>query len=516
MRKLVILLVVALLAISIGSTLRAQDSEAQYGGTLRAAWSAQWVALDPHTDSAASSFAVMSQVVEGLVTYDENTKLAGELATDWWQSEDGLTWTFQLREGVTFSNGAPLTADIVVWNMERILNPETGSGRKTDIGGEGAVWQAVDEMTVSVTLTSADAVFPYIFATFGGIGIVHPDSVVEETGQIVTPIGTGPFVIGEFEGTTSMTLVRNENYWQEGLPYLDSIDIIVIAENAAREAALRGGQVDWVMNVPAQSVGALEGDENIVIQRVAGLAYNYMGVNIREGRPGEDLAVRHAMAHAIDRAALCQVGNFGLCTPIQGPTGPSSPWYNDYAPYGTEDGGPDIEKARAILAEAGYSDGDISLTLMPTATYENTVRLAQVIQQTLKQIGIDADIYSPEWAEWLELEGGGDYDIYICGWGGLVDGNAYYTLQHKTDEIFNFTGFSDPDFDRLVDEARAVSDFDARYAIYDQANKIVVDGAPYIYFYNGIGTMAHLSNVIGYQMVAHGDTDFKTTWLSSE
>ena len=513
MNKMLVLLVVALLAIGVGGALRAQDSEPQAGGTLRAAWTGQWVALDPHTSSAGTSSAVMAQVVESLVDFDDNVNLVGELATDWSQSEDGLTWTFTLREGVTFSNGEAFNADVVVWNMERILNPETGSGRKANIGGEEAIWQAVDEMTVSVTLPTVNAVFPTIFA---GIGIVSSASVVEETGQIVTPIGTGPFVIGEFEGTTSMTLVRNENYWQEGLPYLDSIDIIVIAENAAREAALRGGQVDWVMDVPAQSVGALEGDENLVIQRVARLGYMYMGVNVREGRPGADLAVRHAMAHAIDRAALCQVGNFGLCTPIQGPTGPSSPWYNDYAPYGTEDGGPDIDKARAILAEAGYGDGDISLTLMPTATFEDTVRLAQIVQQSLIQIGIEADIHSPEWAEWLELEGGGDYDIYICGWGALTDGNRYYTRQHKTGESWNFTGFSDPDFDRLVDEASAVSDIDARYAIYDEANKILVDGAPYIYFYNDIISMAHLSNVNGYQIVAHGGVDFKTTWLASE
>ena len=131
----------------------------------------------------------MAQVVESLVDFDDNVNLVGELATDWSQSEDGLTWTFTLREGVTFSNGEAFNADVVVWNMERILNPETGSGRKANIGGEEAIWQAVDEMTVSVTLPTVNAVFPTIFA---GIGIVSPASVVEETGQIVTPIGTGP------------------------------------------------------------------------------------------------------------------------------------------------------------------------------------------------------------------------------------------------------------------------------------------------------------------------------------
>ncbi len=512
MKKMLILLVVALLAIGFGSTLRAQDSDPQLGGVLRTAWDAQWISLDPHVDSAYSSFAVMANVVESLVDFDDNINLVGELATDWSQSEDGLTWTFTLREGVSFSNGEPLNADVVVWNMERILNPETGSGRKANIGGEEAIWQAVDEMTVSVTLPTVNAVFPTLFA---GIGIVSPASVVEETGQIVTPIGTGPFIIGEFEGTTSLRLERNPNYWVEGVPYLDAVDNIVIAEDSAREAALRGGQVDWVLGVPPQAVSALEGDPNIVVQRTPALGYSYMGVNMREGRPGADLAVRHAMAHAIDRAAICQVANFNLCVPVQGPTGPSSPWYNDYAPYGDEMGGPDVEKARAMLAEAGYGEGDISLTLMPTSTYEGTVRQAQVVQQSLKAIGIEADIYAPEWAEWLELEGGGDYDIYVCGWIGLTDANAYYYLQHKTDEVFNFTGFSDPDFDRLVEEGRGVSGFDERYAIYDELNKILVDGAPYIYFYNAENALAHWANVMGYTLRADRQNLFKNTWLTS-
>ena len=156
----------------------------------------------------------------------------------------------------SFSNGEAMTADHVVFSMNRIINPETGSGRVASVGGPDAVWEAVDPHTVSVTTPEPNAILPILLSA-RSTAVVHPDSV-DENGVIVIPIGTGPFTVEDLDGTISMRLVKNENYWQEGLPLLDAVEITVIQEEAAREAALLGGEVDFITSVAPQSVQALQ------------------------------------------------------------------------------------------------------------------------------------------------------------------------------------------------------------------------------------------------------------------
>jgi peptide/nickel transport system substrate-binding protein len=490
MKRVGILLSILILIVFVVGQTIAQDAEPKMGGTLKAAWDAEWVSLDPHLSSAYSSFAVLANVVEGLTTFDDAVKLAPSLAESWEQSEDGLTWTFKIRQGVKFSNGREMTSDDVKFSFERIINPELGSGRVNSCGGADATFDAPDATTFRITTTSSNGVLPITIAGAAGCAIVANESVGED-GQIVVPIGTGPFVIQDVVGTTSMTLLKNPDYWQTGLPYLDEIDIVVIPEASSREAALLGGEVDWIMSPAPQSYEALKGNADVVVGETPLLQYSYMGVNTTRD-PLSDIRVRQAMAYAIDREQICAAGAFGLCTPIEGPTSPGSPWYFDYAPYGR-----DVEKAKALLAEAGFADG-FDLELMPTSTYEETVRQAQVVQQNLAEVGIRATINAPEWSQWLELEGGGNYDVYLCGWIGLTDADLYYYLQHRTGEVFNFTGFSNPEFDSLVDEGRSITDFDQRYEIYSQANKLLVDEAPYIYFYSPVGLRAYKPFVKGF------------------
>ena len=474
------------------------------GGVLRAAHDAEWTGLDPHVASTVSSFFVLANVVEGLTVMNDDIELTPQLATEWVQSDDGTTWTFTLREGVMFSNGEEMTSEHVLFSMNRILNPDTGSGRVASVGGEDAVWEAIDTYTVSVTTPEPNAVLP-ILLSGSGSEIVHPDSV-DENGVIVVPIGTGPFIIEDLDGTISLTLAKNENYWQEGLPLLDAVEVSVIQEDAAREAALLGGEVDFITTVAPQAVEALESDENVVVQIAPALSYRYIGLNVTR-EPFDDVRVRQAIAYAIDRQQLCEAGDFGLCTTLNGPVDTASPWYFDYAPYEQ-----DLDKARELLAEAGYPDG-FEMELLPTSTYSDTVRQAQVLQAQLAAVGITTTINAPEWAEWLELEGNFMYDGYICSWNGLIDADSYYYLQHRTDEVFNFTGYSNPEFDELVEQGRQVADFDERYAIYEQANQILVDEAPYVYFYNVTFRRAMTPNVQGYVTRSDNKNLYKNTWL---
>ena len=507
LRKLPLLFSIVMLVLLVAGQVAAQEATAEPvpGGTLRAAWSAEWVSLDPHLSSAGSSFAVLANVIEALTDYNDDMDLVGELATSWEQSEDGLTWTFHLREGVQFSNGREFTADDVVYSFERIHDPVVGSGDVNNCGGEGATFAAPDPLTFTVTTVEPNFILPVNVAGAASCAIIAEESVGDD-GQIVVPIGTGPFIIDSVTGTTDMVLVKNPNYWQERLPYLDRVEITVIPVSAVGETGLLGGQVEWIMDPAPQCYEALQSNPDIVIGEAPQLAYHYVGLNLNR-EPLNDVRVRQAIAYAIDRQMICEAGAFGLCTPIHGPTAPGSAWYFDYAPYER-----DLDRARELLAEANVADG-FEMEVMATSTYEDSVRQAQVLQQNLAEIGIQVTITTPEFSEWLDREAAGDFDAFNLSWIALTDANDYFYAQHRTGEVFNFTGYSNPEFDRLVDEGRMTSDFDERYAIYEQANQILVDEAPYVYFYSPLGLRAYRSTVHGYVTRPDLQNNLLNVWI---
>jgi peptide/nickel transport system substrate-binding protein len=479
--------------------------EPQMGGTLNAAFQNEWAGLDPHTVSSYSSYQILNNVVEGLTFYDDDLNLVPWLAESWEQSEDGLTWTFHLRQGVMFSNGREMTAEDVKWSFDRLIDPATGAGNAARVGPPETQIEVIDDYTVAITHPEPFGIFPQSLGFDKSTGIVAQESL-EDDGSIAVPIGTGPFQISEVEGTTRLVLERNPNYWQEGLPYLDQVVIEPIPDDTVRETALRGGEVDWVLAIAPQNFDALQEDPDIVVATAPQLSYDYIGINLTR-EPFSDVRVRQAIAYALDREQLCEAGYFGLCETIQGPVGSGSPWDFNYEPYDR-----DVEKAQQLLADAGYADG-FEMELLPTVQYGETVRAAQVLQQQLAEIGITATINAPEWSEWLELEGNFMYDAYLCNWNALIDADQYYYLQHHTGLVFNFTGYSNPDFDQLVEEGRAISDFDARYPIYEEADKILVDDAPYVYMYNKQEIRAYAPYVHGFVVRPDQANNFWTVWL---
>lgn len=475
------------------------------GGTLRVAFQNEWAGLDPHTVSSYSSYQVLNNVLEGLTFYDDELNLVPWLAESWEQSEDGKTWTFHLKKGVKFHNGREMTAEDVKWSFERLIDPATGSGNASRVGPPETKIEVIDDYTVAITHPEVFGIFPQSIGFDKSCGIMAKESL-EDDGTVGIPIGTGPFKITEVEGTTRLVLEKHAEYWQEGLPYLDKIEFQAIPDDTVRETALRGGEVDWVLAIAPQNYEDLKNDPNVVVDAAPQLSYDYFGLNLKR-EPFSDPRVRQAMALALDRQQLCEAGFFGLCDPLQGPIGKGSPWYFDYQPYDR-----DIERAKELLADAGYPDG-FEMELMPTTQYGETVRAAQVLQQQLAEIGITASINALEWSEWLEKEGNFQYDAYICNWNGLIDADQYYYLQHHTDLFFNFTGYSNAEFDRLVEEGRSMSDFDRRYKIYEQANRILVDDAPYVYMYNKKEVRAYAPHVKGFVVRPDQANNFWPVWL---
>lgn len=503
MKRLVIALV--LVSLIVTGTAVAQDGEPKQGGTLRAAWQASWESLDPHFASSEASFQVLNNVLETLTFFDDDMNLIPWLAEDWDRSDDGLTWTFYLRQGVTFSNGREMTAEDVKWTFDRLTDPEVGSGNSWRVGGTTTTTEVIDPYTVAITTETPIANLPASLAANKSTAVMASESL-EDDGTVQVPIGTGPFVIAEIEGTTRLVLQARDDYWQEGFPYLDDVVITPITDDTARDLALQGGEVDWAFTISPQNYETLMDDPDVVVDTAPRLAYDYFGLNLNR-EPFGDVRVRQAIAYAIDREVICQFAFFGLCEPTHGPTGSGTPWYFPYAPYERN-----LDTARELLAEAGYADG-FEMEIMTAIGFEETLRGAQVVQQQLAEIGIEVQIENIEFSEWLERQGAGEFDAFMLSWLGLTDVEDYFYLQHRTGNAFNFTGYSNPDFDALVDEGRTIDNFEERYAVYEQANQILVDDAPYIFMYVKQEVKAYAPYVKGFTTRSDSAVNFWNVWL---
>ena len=236
---------------------------------------------------------------------------------------------------------------------------------------------------------------------------------VEEDGTVNVPIGTGPFVIAEVEGTTRLLLEARDDYWQEGLPYLDAVEITPITDDTARDLALQGGEADWIFTISPQNLETLQADEDVVVATAPRLAYDYFGLNLNR-EPFDDVRVRRAIAYAIDREVICQFAFFGLCEPL------TPHWLRHalvlpYAPYER-----DADQARRLLADAGVGDG-FTMQIMTAIGFDEALRGAQVVQQQLAEVGIEVEIENIEFSEWLERQGAGEFDAFMLSWLGLTD-----------------------------------------------------------------------------------------------
>ncbi len=476
-------LVASLLAIGLPAATVAQSADG--GGTLVAAISGEPDQLDPQATTSYNSFQVLENVFDTLVEPDENLQMVPALAEDWSISDDGLTYTFTLRDGVTWHDGSDFSADDVVYSFRRIIDtPMANSWRfstVTDI-------TAPDASTVVFTVSQPTPNLLSNLGGFKGVAVVQQANV--ESGDIQTaPIGTGPFKLADYTSGNSIELVRNDDYWG-GAPALDGVTFQFISDPTVALTNLQAGEVNWTDNLPPQQVSGLMDSNEVVVQSAPSNDYWYFAAN--EARePYSDVRVRQAIARAIDREAITQAATFGNATINQTAIPATSGWYFDYAPYTR-----DLDLARSLLEEAGV--GDFSMDLMVTSAYPETVTAAQVIAANLAEIGINVEIRTLDFAAWLDEEAQGNFDVFLLGWLGNIDPDDFYFAQHRTDGAFNFQKYSNPAVDELLDSARVEADQSARKSMYDDAAKMIVDDASYTYLYNPDVIQGWTPDVEGY------------------
>jgi peptide/nickel transport system substrate-binding protein len=517
-RKLVLLLAVMVMVIATGcgtgqsvdvgatTTTEAATTTTSGSGTTAAATTttaaapAQMVLVaaqgsdpdqfDPHMTSAYASFQVLENVYDTLVQPAADLSMEPALATDWSISDDNLTWTFNLRKGVTFHNGREFVADDVVYSFNRIINEGLNGWRFASVDSI----EALDDYTVQITLKRPSPNLLVSIGGFKGMAII-PKEIVDD-GTIGThPVGTGPFRFVSSSPDGGIVLEKNENYWRadEGLPKLDGIKFVQIPDAGTKLTALKTGEVQWIDAVPPQDIESLSAEAGITVGRVPGGDYDYFALN--ENRPPfDDVRVRQAIAMAIDRNEITEAAQYGAATPNQTAIPASNKaWYFDYAPFSPAD----IDGAQTLLDAAGVSD--LNIDFLVTSDFPETVTQAQVIAAELAPLGITVNIVDVDFTTWLDMEGKGEFDAFMLSWIGNIDPDDFYYSQHHTGADFNFQGYSNAEVDQLLDEARVETDQAARKTLYDQAAKLIVDEASYIYLYNPDNINAWRNEVKGYQ-----------------
>ena len=416
--------------------------------------------LDPTSGAAAATDEIVyANVFEGLTRIGAHGEVLPALAQSWDVSADGLVFTFNLRRNVTFHDGTAFDASDVKFSLNRARAPESTNAQKGAFEAIASV-DVIDPATVRITLSRPVADFPRDMG-WGDAVIVAPESAANNA---VAPVGTGPFAFSRWLRGAQIELKRYPAYW--GTPArIDKVTFLIIPDPAAAYAALLAGDVDTFPNFPAiELLPQIEGDPRFAI--VAGTTEGETILAINNGRaPFNDLRVRQAIAHALNRKDIILAASEGYGTPIGSHFPPHDKAYIDLTgtyPY-------DPAEGRRLLADAGYPGGFKATLRLPPVAYAR--RGGEVIAQELRAIGIDVRIENIEWAQWLDqVYGKGDYDLTIVSHTEPRDIDIYA----KDGYYFHYRN---PAFNALMQDLQRAASDDERTRILQEAQRILANDA---------------------------------------
>lgn len=493
-----------------GKNTEAEGSGSSGEKTLVFGRGADSIQLDPSKVTDGESLNVTIQIYDTLVKYNpEDTEVQPSLATEWNVSDDGKKWTFKLRDDVKFHDGTDFTAEDVVYNFERW---QTGAefiyygymfgATEDNLKGIIDKVEATGDYEVTFTLSEPNAPFLNTVA-MSAFGIASPEAI-EKYGEDYSkhPVGTGPFVFEEWVPDDQITLKKNEDYFGE-VAKLDKVVFKTIPDNGARFMELQSGTIDVMNGLNPQDIQTVEGDDNLQIIRRPSMNVAYMAMNTDKEGPMADKKVRQAINMAVDKEQLITLFE-GVGKAAKNPIPPSLWGYND----DVEDYKYDPDKAKALLAEAGYADGfDVSLYIFsnPRDYMPQPKVTAQAIQEMLKKVNINVKIVESDWDTHLEATENGKHDMAFLGWtgdNGDPDNFLYVLLDKdnaKMGSAGNIAFYKSDELHDLLKQAQVEMDQEKRSDLYKKAQELVHEDAPWLPIAHTTPPLAANKKVKNYQ-----------------
>jgi len=460
--------------------------------------------LDPRYGNDENSARAHELIFNDLLRWDEHTRLAPGLAESW-ETTDYKTYRINLRHGVAFHDGHELTSADVVYTFNTMMDPAQGSPFRGAFRDLQRV-VAIDRYTVDFELSQPSGSFlPNL------VFKIVPAGAGRELRN--HPIGTGPYEFVSYVVDDRLEMRAFRNYF-DGLPRNNRLVMKVVPDDIMRGLELRKRTSDLIVNdlVP-DMVYQLE-KEGLTLTKAEGVDYQYIGFNFRDPVL-RDKRVRHAIGHAIDRQAIVDFLRRGLATVADTMLSPANWAYEPNVPVL----GYDPDRAKALLDEAGFPDPDgdgprprLSLTFK-VSNVEYSRLQAAVIQQNLREVGIDVDVRSYEFATLFADILKGNFQMYSLQWVGsaLADPDMLRRIFHSGQVPpagFNRGYFSDPEVDRLIDEASRATDYESRKRLYGEVQKLIADAAPYISLWHRTNFALSDSRISGIRLSPQGDFTF--------
>ncbi len=458
--------------------------------------------MDAHHIIDSPTDSILSHMVETLVELTPKGEIVPKLAEKWEVSADATEFTLRLKRGIKFHDGQPLNAEAVKVNFDRRLDPKSGTTFGFLVAQVESV-TAIDEYVVKIKTKVPFA--PMLSnLTHTTNGIQSPAALKKSWDSPVTmPIGSGPFIFKEWVPGTKVVMVQNNNYWGKK-PALSEVTFRAIPDDASRLVALEKGEVHAAVRIPPFDIPRLQTNPNITILNTPSIRTIYMGFNCLKG-PFTDKRVRQALNYAVNKEALVKyvLGGAGRVSDA-----PISPVVFGYAPIKTYEY--NIEKAKALLAEAGFPEG-FETTLHPAiGRYYMDASIATAVAADLLKVGVRADIKRMEWGSYLSFilreKEIAEHELYVLGW-QTITGDAdfgLFSLFHSGEwpkKGMAASFYKNEKVDQLLELARGSANPKERMRLYKEAMTLIVDDAPWIFLYSETQVTGVRANVKG--MIVH-------------